>query len=166
MEKYTVLAVVIGVVLAIGAAGVATRPPAENQAAPVSSVPGELQSVIDTRYAGLPTEPRGFAPHGWICVVEPPPHWNPDGAGVAYPICPRPDWYPYDKFLGPPAPVVAVEIDPDGYMFATAEGVRVHRDGWVVTADGRAFRAAEKIDDMRFPEGPVSPSTKPADRSL
>jgi hypothetical protein len=34
-------------------------------------------------------------------------------------------------------------------------GIRVHRDGWVVTADGRAFRAEEKIGDMGFPELPA-----------
>ena len=152
MEKTILVAVASGVVLALGMFGFSgTTAPDDVRR---SAVPSELQVLIDNRYDGLPTEPRGFAPHGWIMVVEPPPRWNPEGNGVSYPICPRPDWFPFETFVGPPVPEAAVAIDPTGYMFQTPEGIRVHRDGWVVTADGRAFRAKELIDDMKFPTLP------------
>lgn len=48
-------------------------------------------------------------------------------------------------------PLLFLLADPGGYMFSTPEGVRVHRDGWVVTEDGRAFRA-EALMDRMFPQ--------------
>lgn len=152
MDRTVLLAIGGGVVLATGMFGFRGQSNPEDSR--MSGAPAELRVMLDSRYDGLPTEARGFAPHGWISVTEPPPRWNPQGAGVTYPICPRPDWFPYDAFLGPPVPEVAVAIDPAGYMFQTGEGIRVHRDGWVVTADGRAFRAEELIDDMTFPAAP------------
>lgn len=149
MEKLAFTAVISGFVLAAGIFGFKGQLTAENPRQ--AGVPTQLHTLIDSRYNGLPTEARGFAPHGWITVLEPSPHWNPEGVGVLYPICPRPEWFPYGVFVGPPVPESAVTIDPTGYMFQTAEGIRVHRDGWVVTADGRAFRAKELIDDMQLP---------------
>ena len=46
------------------------------------------------------------------------------------------------------------------------EGPRDPGDAWVVTDDGRAFRAEEKIDDMGFPEEPLPNVSTPADRRL
>jgi len=153
MEKTILVAVGSGILLAIGIFGFKGKVAIEDPRR--AGVPTELQVLIDSRYNGLPTEPKGFAPHGWITVVEPPPSWNSHGAGVSYPICPRPEWFPYDIFVGPPVPEAAVSIDPSGYMFQTPEGIRVHRDGWVVTTDGRAFRAKELIDNMQFPQLPT-----------
>jgi len=152
MEKTILVAVGSGILIAFGMFGFKGKATFDDSRR--VGVPAELQVLIDSRYNGLPTEPTGFAPHGWITVVEPPPRWNPRGAGVSYPICPRPEWFPYDTFVGPPVPETAIGIDATGYMFQTAEGIRVHRDGWVVTADGRAFRAKELIDDMQFPTLP------------
>lgn len=149
MKPTALIAVLCGAVLAVVVFGLKFG--ATDDARRVG-VPTQLQTMLDSRYAGLPTEKKGFAPHGWISVVEQPPTWNPNGAGVSYPICARPEWFPYDTFLGPPVPETAVFIDPAGYMFETEEGIRVHRDGWVVTQDGRAFRAREKINDMGFPQ--------------
>ena len=166
MEKQAIIAVIVGVTAALGAMSAKSWRSGATDDPRLVGVPGELQSLVDSRYAGLPTSEHGFAPYGWIRVVEPPPRWNPDVEGITYPICPRPEWFPYDTFLGPPAPVAAVQIDPNGYMFVTPKGIRVHRDGWVVTDDGRAFRAEEKIDDMGFPEEPLPNVSTPADRRL
>jgi len=155
MEKTVLVAIGSGIVLALSMFGLKGQTTSSNDVRR-TGVPTEFQVLIDSRYDGLPTEANGFAPHGWISVVEPPPRWNPKGAGVSYPICPRPEWFPYDTFVGPPVPEAAVSIDLGGYMFQTPEGIRVHRDGWVVTADGRAFRAKQLINDMQFPELPTN----------
>jgi hypothetical protein len=154
MDRTVLAAILGGIILALGVFG--WQRDASWDDSRRTGMPAELEVLLDSRYAGLPTEPNGFAPFGWLYVVEPPPSWNPQGASVLYPICPKPEWFPYDRFLGPPVPVAAVGIDPTGYMFSTEEGIRVHRDGWVVTDDGRAFRAEAKIGDMGFPELPES----------
>ncbi len=152
MEKTLLVTVCIGLVLALGIFGLKGKTTSNDPRR--IGMPTELQVLVDSRYEGLPVEERGFAPHGWIYVEEPAPSWNPQGTGVCYPVTPRPEWFPFTTFLAPPVPVAAVSIDPSGYIFTTAEGIRIHRDGWVVTEDGRAFRAKEKIDDMGFPQLP------------
>lgn len=152
MDKLILAVVASGVLAAITIFGAKGR--AKPEAVQLTTIDKSLQVLVDSRYEGLPTEHKGIAPYGWIHVVEPPAHWSPSHVGVAFPICPKPDWYPYDTFVGPPVPLTAVNIDPSGYMFTTPEGISVHRDGWVVTKDGRAFRAKEKLNDMGFPQLP------------
>lgn len=132
MERSVLLAVTTGAVLALGILLVKSRPATvatiELEAAPIS--------------ADEPADPTA----GWITVHEPQAKWNLSDSDVIHFICPRPEWYPYHTFLGPPVPESSTGLDPAGYVMRTAQGVRLHRDGWVVTADGRAYRA-EGLND-------------------
>ncbi len=150
MAKPAIIAVAIGTMLAVVGTGFRSHSGTSQDPRLVGVAP-ELRVTMDTRYDGLPVERNGFAPHGSIVVVEPPPQWNPDGQGTEYPICPKPEWFPYARFIGPPVPAVAAGIDEAGFMFTTPDNIHVHRDGWVVTEDGRAFRA-EALMDRMFPQ--------------
>lgn len=153
MPKNAIIAIFIGALLGVVGFLIPSRltaPPSPHDQRR-ASVPAELRVAMDTRYDGLPVEKTAFAPHGYIVVVEPPPAWAPKGNESEYFICAKPDWFPYGRFIGPPVPAVAAGIDESGYMFTTPDDIRVHRDGWVVTSDGRAFRAEALMDQM-FPQ--------------
>lgn len=106
--------------------------------------------ILDPRYSGLPDCAEFPAPDGHIMVQEPVPPWSSNGTARFYCICIRPKGYPHHHFYGPPLHEPAMPIDPTGYFHTTPEGIRLHRDGWLVTKDGLAFPAEARLKDVNL----------------
>jgi hypothetical protein len=112
--------------------------------------PPSVTEVAPQEEPGSGDQPvNGDEAAGWITVHEPKADWNLSDSDLILFICPRPDWYPYHTFRGPPVPESTAGLDPAGFVLRTIQGVRLHRDGWVVTSDGRAYRAdaADKANE-------------------
>lgn len=145
MERSIVTAVVGGIGLALCLFIIKQPAPAEVviQAAPelLESVePKNTQTEERVEEDDDPTV-------GWITIHEDKADWGVSDTDLIHFICPRPEWFPYSTFRGPPVPASTAGLDPSGYVLRTSQGVRLHRDGWVVTVDGRAYRA-EELDEQ------------------
>lgn len=146
MERSILIAAAGGVGLALCLFLIRQPPPAT---ALVSPGPNPMAQVEDNEVQG--DQPPGSISDptaGWVTVHEPKADWNVSDSDLIHFICPRPEWYPYHTFRGPPVPESTAGIDPAGYVLRTAQGVRLHRDGWIVTADGRAYQADESTDPI------------------
>ncbi len=145
MERSLLIAAACGACLALSLFVIKGRSLASD---PPPSVT-EVAPQEEPRSGDQPVNGNDDEAAGWITVHEPKADWNLSDSDLILFICPRPDWYPYHTFRGPPVPESTAGLDPAGFVLRTIQGVRLHRDGWVVTSDGRAYRAdaADKANE-------------------